>query len=126
MHAFLIRVVSRLLPGWPSMLTALALIPAPAPVLAGSPSSLSSSARPAPERLVAACANCHGTNGMTAGDALPPLAGQPKERLIKSMQAFRSGTRPSTIMQQIAKGYSDDQIESMAAWLAVQPVARDR
>jgi cytochrome c553 len=73
------------------------------------------------QRLVASCAACHGTNGVGKGSALPQLAGQPKERLVASLRAFKDGSRPNTIMQQIAKGYSEAQIEQMAAWLAAAP-----
>lgn len=69
-------------------------------------------------RLYATCAACHGTSGTPSGSALPALAGQPKDALVASMRAFKGGTRPATIMQQIAKGYSDEQIEQIAAYLA--------
>lgn len=72
------------------------------------------------ERLYANCAACHGTNGAGKGDALPPLAGQPKDALVASMRAFKAGTRQATIMTQIAKGYTDEQVEQMAAWLSKQ------
>jgi cytochrome c553 len=72
------------------------------------------------QRLTATCANCHGTNGISAGGALPSLAGQSKDALVSSMKAFKVGTRQATIMHQIAKGYTDEQIESIAAYLAAQ------
>lgn len=71
-------------------------------------------------RLYATCAGCHGTNGAGSGTALPALAGQPQAALAASLRAFKAGTRPSTIMQQIAKGYSDEQIALLAAFLAAQ------
>ena len=37
------------------------------------------------------------------------------------MEAFRSGSRPSTVMGRIAKGFSDDEIGAIALWLAAQP-----
>ncbi|MDA0868002.1 MAG: c-type cytochrome [Proteobacteria bacterium] len=67
----------------------------------------------------AACANCHGTNGKAQG-AAASLAGQSKNDLISKMQAFKSGQRPATLMHQIAKGYTDEQIEQIAAYLAAQ------
>ena len=73
------------------------------------------------QRLVANCAACHGTGGVGKGDTLPRLAGQPKEQLIASMRAFKDGTRPATIMHQIAKGYTEEQIALMAAYLAAVP-----
>lgn len=71
-------------------------------------------------RLYATCAGCHGTNGAGAGTALPVLAGQSQEALAASLRAFKAGSRPSTIMQQVAKGYSDEQIVLLAAFLAAQ------
>ena len=72
------------------------------------------------QRLAASCAACHGTNGAGSGNALPVLAGQPKEALVASMRAFKAGTRPATIMHQISKGYTDKQIDEIAAYLARQ------
>ena len=81
---------------------------------------LATAAPPLGERLYATCSACHGTNGKPVGNALPKLAGQRKEALIASMRAFRDGTRPATIMHQISKGYPDQYVEQMAAWLAMQ------
>ncbi len=72
------------------------------------------------QRLYATCAACHGTNGAGAGNALPLLAGQPKDALVASMRAFKTGARPATIMHQIAKGYTDEQIEQIAVYLSKQ------
>ncbi len=71
--------------------------------------------------LAATCANCHGTNGKAVeGSAVVSLAGVPKDYTIAQMQAFKSGARPATIMHQISKGYSDAQIEQVAAYFAAQ------
>src|SRR2546429_2740203 len=35
----------------------------------------------------------------------------PKEFLVSQMKAFQEGKRPATVMHQIAKGYTDAQIE---------------
>jgi sulfide dehydrogenase cytochrome subunit len=75
---------------------------------------------PAGQRLYATCAACHGTNGAGSGTALPVLAGQPKDALAKSLRDFKTGTRPATVMHQIAKGYTEEQIEQIAAYLALQ------
>ena len=72
------------------------------------------------QRLYATCAACHGTNGAGSGNALPVLAGQPKEALVASMRAYKSGARPATIMHQISKGYTDKQIEEIAEYLSRQ------
>jgi sulfide dehydrogenase cytochrome subunit len=69
--------------------------------------------------LAANCANCHGTDGHSVG-AVVSLAGYPAERLVEQMNAFRDGSRPATIMHQLAKGYSDAQIAVLATYFAAQ------
>jgi cytochrome subunit of sulfide dehydrogenase len=67
----------------------------------------------------AACANCHGTNGQ-AQPGMEALAGANKDDLAKKMLDFKNGRKPATVMHQIAKGYSDDQIHAIAAYFAAQ------
>ena len=69
--------------------------------------------------LAATCANCHGTAGQAvAGSANATLAG--RSDIAAQMQAFKSGARPATVMHQLAKGYSDAQINAIAAYFAAQ------
>jgi sulfide dehydrogenase cytochrome subunit len=70
--------------------------------------------------LAATCANCHGTNG-NARDLVKPLAGVPAADIAAAFAEFKAGTRAATIMHQIAKGYTDDQVRLIAAYLAAQP-----
>ena len=71
--------------------------------------------------LAANCAGCHGTDGVAiAGEAMPRLAGLQKDYFVSRMQAFRDGTRPATVMHQIGKGFSNEQIESLATYFAAQ------
>jgi sulfide dehydrogenase cytochrome subunit len=93
-------------------LAALALLPAPA------------SAQAAPDLraagyLASNCANCHGTAGR-ATSALPGLAGMSRDGFVKAMTDFRDGKRSATIMHQLAKGYSDEQIALMAEFFSRQ------
>lgn len=75
-------------------------------------------------RYVAAnCANCHGTKGIAEG-SMPSLAGQPKTYIVEQMKAFRDGKRAATIMHQLAKGYTDQQIELIADHFSRQSPAR--
>jgi cytochrome c553 len=74
--------------------------------------------------LAAACAICHGTDGWSAGGRLPNLAGQPSDYLVRQMRDFRDGARPATVMTQIAKGYTEEQYQMMAAFFASQRVDR--
>jgi len=69
--------------------------------------------------LAANCTGCHGTNGVSAG-GIPTLAGVDRARIFQLMQEFLDGKRAATVMQQLAKGYTDEQIEAIAAWLATQ------
>lgn len=72
-------------------------------------------------QVAATCANCHGTQGKpVAGSALPPLAGMPREQMLAQMQAFKSGSRPATIMHQLSKGFSDAQLVQIADYFAAQ------
>lgn len=69
--------------------------------------------------LAASCSNCHGTNGVSQG-GMPSLAGQSKADLVRKMQDYKAGRAPATIMPQLAKGYTDAQIDLMAGWFAAQ------
>lgn len=71
--------------------------------------------------LAASCATCHGTNGSSAG-GLPSLAGQSMQALVLALKEFREGKRVATVMHQISKGYSDEQLEFIAAFFANQKV----
>lgn len=66
------------------------------------------------------CAGCHGTDGYSAGDVMPSLAGMDKRYLAKSMLDFRSGARPSTIMGRMARAYSDEEIAAIASFFSAQ------
>ena len=70
--------------------------------------------------LSSACAICHGTDGRTPSKDLVPIAGLPKDYIVRQLVDFRDGKRPATVMHQIAKGYSNAQIDAMAAWFAAQ------
>lgn len=73
--------------------------------------------------LAATCANCHGTNGVSQGGT-PSLAGVNKDVMSKMMKDFKSGARTGTVMPQLAKGYTDAQIDVLAAWFAAQKPAQ--
>jgi cytochrome c553 len=94
----------------PFLVLAFALV---SPALAQNPDSGSG------RNLAAACANCHGTNGVSQ-PGMPSLAGRERSGLAQQMRDFKSGKRPATVMHQIARGYGDDQIEAIAAYLSAQ------
>ena len=96
---------------------AVAQQPAPPPAFA--PSNLS----PAGIRSMAAnCAACHGTKGEPArGSTLAGLAGKPRNELLTSLTQFKEGKKPATVMNQLAKGYSDEELAALADYFAKLP-----
>ena len=103
-------------------LAAVAAVAVAIPALVAAPAWARSEAEAA--RYVAAnCANCHGTTG-TARGGMPSLAGQKKEQIAARVREFRDGKRASTLMHQIAKGYSDEQIDAIAEQIARQSTAQ--
>ncbi|HRK38386.1 MAG TPA: class I cytochrome c [Burkholderiaceae bacterium] len=67
----------------------------------------------------ASCSNCHGTNGV-AQSGMESLAGVPAADITKKMLDFKAGRKPATIMHQLSKGYSDEQIAAIAGFFAAQ------
>lgn len=71
--------------------------------------------------LAATCANCHGTNGHAVkGAGMDSLAGMEKARTLQKLADFKSGDKPASIMHQIAKGYTDEQLDLIATYFAAQ------
>ena len=70
--------------------------------------------------LAATCANCHGTDGRAVGEGMPRLAGADAAYLAAQMRAYRDGQLPATVMHQLAKGYSDAQIDALAGYFAAR------
>lgn len=68
--------------------------------------------------LAATCANCHGTNGVSvAGDNMPKISDLTHEEIKTRLLEYKAGTRQGTIMPQLAKGYTDEQINVIASLL---------
>jgi len=55
-----------------------------------------------------------------ASTAIPPLYGRDAAELAQTMERFRSGERPATVMTRIAKGFTPDEVRAIATWLAAQ------
>jgi len=65
--------------------------------------------------LAATFANCHGTDGKGVLDGGMPLINNlTSEQMLTQLKAYKSGAREGTIMPQLAKGYSDEQLETIA------------
>jgi sulfide dehydrogenase cytochrome subunit len=65
--------------------------------------------------LAATCAACHGTNGVNAaGDMMHPINHYSANQIQELLMAYKNDQRQATIMHQLAKGYTDEQIAIIA------------
>ena len=65
------------------------------------------------------CMGCHGFQGKGSGD-IPPLAGVAKEATAAKLLEYKSGVLEGTVMNRIAKGYTDEEIQAVAEFFANQ------
>jgi cytochrome c553 len=67
----------------------------------------------------ASCSGCHPATSRV-DTAVPRLIGRNPDEIVTAMHAFKSGERPATVMDRIAKGFSDDEVKAIAAWYGAQ------
>jgi cytochrome subunit of sulfide dehydrogenase len=72
-----------------------------------------------PPAGAASCSGCHPSSARVSSP-VPRLTGMDRAAIVKAMQDFRSGQRAGTVMDRIAKGFTDDEIAAIAAWYATQ------
>jgi cytochrome subunit of sulfide dehydrogenase len=75
------------------------------------------SAEPPPG--AAACSGCHPASTRVTSP-VPRLIGLDRTAIVRAMQDFRSGTRGGTVMDRIAKGFTEAEVQAIAAWYATQ------
>jgi cytochrome c553 len=75
------------------------------------------SGRPPPG--ASSCSGCHAASA-AADTAVPRLAGRKAADIVAAMRAFKTGEKASTVMGRIAKGFTDVEVEAIAAWYAQQ------
>ena len=75
-------------------------------------------ATPEPPPGAASCSGCHSMS--RAASPLPRIYGRPAATIIASVAAFRAGTKPATVMDRVAKGFTDEEMAAIAAWLEMQ------
>jgi len=73
-----------------------------------------------PAMLANPCAGCHGPDGDSPG-SIPSLKGLSAEEIASGMKAFKADRRKGTVMNRIAKGYTDEEIELMASYFSPKP-----
>ena len=66
------------------------------------------------------CAACHGADGNSGIPANPKLAQQHPDYIVKQLAEFKSGKRPSPIMQPMAAQLSDADMRNIAFWAGSQ------
>jgi cytochrome subunit of sulfide dehydrogenase len=81
--------------------------------------TISTTAAEAPPPGASSCSGCHATSG-AVDTSVPRLVGRPAPEIISAMREFRSGERPATVMDRIAKGFSDAEAATIADWYARQ------
>jgi cytochrome c553 len=76
------------------------------------------------------CAACHGSDGRGTAPTNPNLAGQHAGYIAQQLAAFKSGARPSPIMQGMAASLTPEDMQAVGAYFSsqkpVQNVARDK
>ena len=72
-----------------------------------------------PPAGAASCSGCHPASTRVTSP-VPRLVGMDRAAIIKALQDFRSGNRAGTVMDRIAKGFTDTEVQAIAAWYAQQ------
>jgi cytochrome subunit of sulfide dehydrogenase len=72
-----------------------------------------------PPAGAASCTGCHPASPRVTSP-VPRLAGLDRDAIVRAMRDFRSGQRAATVMDRIAKGFTDDEVQAIAAWYAAQ------
>jgi sulfide dehydrogenase cytochrome subunit len=67
----------------------------------------------------ASCSGCHAASA-NVQTPVPPLNGRPAAETMSQMAEFKSGARKGTIMDRIAKGFTEDETRAIAAWYEQQ------
>jgi sulfide dehydrogenase cytochrome subunit len=65
------------------------------------------------------CSGCHPAS-RSVDTPVKQLVGRKPEEIVAAVKAFRSGEKPATIMDRIAKGFTDDEIKAIADWYGAQ------
>jgi sulfide dehydrogenase cytochrome subunit len=76
-------------------------------------------AAPTAEAIARNCVVCHGPK--EAGQLeIPKLANYPARKMVEMLTGFRDGQKEATIMNRMAKAFTDEQIQALAAHFANQ------
>jgi cytochrome c553 len=98
--------------------TAAALLLALAGLLAPTGTALAAGVADAPPGA-ASCSGCHPAT-RAVDTTVARLTGRNPAEIVAAMAAFKTGQRPATVMDRIAKGFSDDEVKAIADWYGGQ------
>ena len=87
--------------------------------LAGSMSPAAHAADVPPAVLAAPCSTCHGPGGKSPG-AIPSIDRLGAEAIRTSLLAFRKGDVQGTIMNRLARGFTEPEIDALATYLGTR------
>jgi sulfide dehydrogenase cytochrome subunit len=65
------------------------------------------------------CSGCHPASAAVR-TPVPRLIGRPAAELADIMRMYRTGQRPATVMDRLAKGFTEAETAAIAAWYAAQ------
>lgn len=68
--------------------------------------------------------SCSGCHALRAATPVPPIAGRPAAEIVAALDAFRAGTRPASVMNRIAPGFTPEESRAIAEWLSRQEPPR--
>lgn len=68
----------------------------------------------------AACAGCHGANGVSPAPTFPHIGGQYEDYLLRTLQRYKSGERQNPIMQGQVAALNEQDLKDLAAYYASQ------
>jgi len=73
------------------------------------------------EEIAQTCVACHGAKGISSADIYPHLAGQHASYLVQALKDYKSGKRDNQIMQPMAAGLTEAEMEAVAEYYASMP-----
>lgn len=62
------------------------------------------------------CSGCH--SPMPGVGATPHIAGLSADQIAAALAQFRTGERPATVMNRLAKGFTEAESRAIAEWVA--------
>jgi sulfide dehydrogenase cytochrome subunit len=85
------------------------------PAVAQQPVPLSAESPGAEPPGASSCSGCHGRSG-----GMPAITAKSADEIAATMLEYRAGQGSPTVMNRIAKGFTEQEIRDIAAWIVQQ------